>query len=123
METIPSFLPTDHNRSNCTRNLRAVQDALYALGGKWKLPIIVVLAERGAVRFSDLQREVVGITPKLLSKELKELELNGFVSRRVTPTTPVLIQYALTDYSSSLQSIITALRDWGLQHRQHVQAQ
>ncbi len=116
MKQIINRLPAEHSKTACTRSLNAVRDALYVLSGKWKLPIIVVLAH-GPQRFTDLQRQVEGITPKLLSKELKELELNEFVVRRVHPTTPVLIEYELTEYSSSLDDIVAALRDWGLQHR------
>jgi DNA-binding HxlR family transcriptional regulator len=108
-------------KTSCTHSLNAVRDTLYVLGGKWKLPVILVL-KYGPRRFTDLQRQVEGITPKLLSKELKELEVNGFIVRRVHPTTPVLIEYELTEYSKSLDSIIVALRDWGLQHRQYVQS-
>ncbi len=121
MEKIHNHSSEEITKTSCTRSLNAVRDTLYVLGGKWKLPIILVL-EYGPRRFTDLQRQVEGITPKLLSKELKELEVNGFVVRRVQPTTPVLIEYELTQYSKSLNGIIVALRDWGLQHRQYVQS-
>ena len=98
-----------------------MRDALYVLNGKWKLPIILVLSY-GPQRFSALQRQIEGITPKLLSKELKELEMNEFVVRRVQPTTPVLIEYELTGYATSLDDIVVALRDWGAQHRQRIQS-
>ena len=61
----------------CNRALAAVRDSLYVIGGKWKLPIIITLME-GPQRFRELQRSLEGITPKVLSKELKELELNEF---------------------------------------------
>jgi DNA-binding HxlR family transcriptional regulator len=112
---------SSHSREACTRSLGAVQDALYVLGGKWKLPIIIALQE-GPSRFRDLQRLVEGITPKLLSKELKELEMNQFVVRNVYPSVPVLIEYALTEYSKSVGPIVNALREWGMQHRERVMA-
>jgi DNA-binding HxlR family transcriptional regulator len=93
-----------------------MQDALYALSGKWKLPIIIALTE-GPMRFKDLERAVVGITPKMLSKELRELELNEFVLRTVHPTVPVAVEYSLTEYSESLREVVTALSEWGLKHR------
>ena len=52
----------------------------------------------------------------LLSKELKELEINEFVTRTVYPTTPVLVEYELTDYSASLEQVISSLSEWGIQH-------
>lgn len=111
-----------HTRQTCMASLRGVQDALYVLGGKWKLPIIIALRDMGPSRFNDLQRLVEGITPKLLSKELKELEMNQFVTRKVYPTSPVLIEYELTDYSDTLQPVLGALREWGMQHRARVMA-
>ena len=89
------------------------------LNGKWKLPIIIALST-GPKRFRELQRLVTGITAKVLSKELKELEMNEFAVRRVYATMPVTIDYELTEYSQSLDSIIMALRDWGIQHRARI---
>ena len=100
----------------CHSALGAVQDALYVLNGKWKLPIIIALNE-GNKRFGEIQKNVAGIAPKVLSSELKTLELNGFVIRKVYNEFPVLVEYELTDYSNSLENVITALRDWGLQHK------
>ena len=120
MENREARLGMVHTKQACIRNLDAVRDALYVLTGKWKIPIILVLTY-GPLRFSELQRQVEGITPKLLSKELKELEMNEFVVRRVHPTTPVLIEYELTHYATSLDNIIIALRDWGQQHRHRIQ--
>ena len=108
-----------HTPETCMRAVGAVRDTLYVLSGKWKLPIIVALME-GPRRFKDLQRTLQDITPKILSKELKELELNDFVTRTVHATTPVTVEYALTEYSKSLDNIIAEMRDWGLQHRQRL---
>ena len=110
-----------HTKSTCTRTLGGMRDALYVLSGKWKLPIIIALSE-GPSRFKDLQRRVEGITPKLLSKELKELEQNEFLIRHVYPQTPVLVEYELTEYSSSLNEIIQLMAEWGLQHRARIQS-
>lgn len=107
------------DKKACNQNLMAVRDALDVLNTKWKLPIIVALSE-GPKRFNELQRKLNGITPKSLSKELKDLEMNGFLSRVVHHTTPVKVEYALTDYSNSLQEVIDALKDWGLQHRDRI---
>jgi DNA-binding HxlR family transcriptional regulator len=83
------------------------------------LPIIVALSS-SPLRFKDLQRSLEDITPKILSKELKELELNEFVTRTVYATSPVTVEYALTKYSESLDSIIEKMREWGLQHRRRM---
>jgi DNA-binding HxlR family transcriptional regulator len=100
----------------CNRSLSAIQDTLYVLGGKWKLPIIIALFN-GPQRFRELQRSLETITPKVLSKELKELELNEFITRTVYSTTPVTVEYQLTEYSRTLGDLLTAMRDWGEQHR------
>ncbi len=110
-----------YNRETCQTALGAVQDALYVLHGKWKLPIIIALKD-GSKRFGEIQKNVAGIAPKVLSSELKLLELNGFVVRKVYNEFPVLVEYELTEYSSSLENVITALRDWGLQHRDKIRA-
>jgi DNA-binding HxlR family transcriptional regulator len=96
-----------------------VKDALYVLSGKWKLPLIIALSS-GPKRFNELQKVLGEITPKILSKELKELELNEFVERKVYATTPVTVTYELTPYSRSLDKVMNELRDWGMQHRKKI---
>jgi DNA-binding HxlR family transcriptional regulator len=110
------------SKADCQSSLGAVQDALYVLNGKWKLPIIIALNE-GNKRFGEIQKNVAGIAPKVLSSELKILELNGFVVRKVYNEFPVLVEYELTEYSGSLENVITALKDWGLRHRDKIRAE
>ena len=100
----------------CKAALNAVADALYVIGGKWKLRIIIALTE-GNKRFNELQRLVDGISAKVLSTELKELELNGFVKRNVYTGTPVVIEYELTDYADTLDDVLQSLSAWGIMHR------
>jgi DNA-binding HxlR family transcriptional regulator len=109
----------DHKSKACTESIVAVKDALYVLNGKWKLPLIIALTS-GPMRFKEIQRTVDKITPKVLSKELKELELNDFVTRKVYDTTPVTVEYQLTDYSQTLNKVINELREWGMQHRKRI---
>jgi DNA-binding HxlR family transcriptional regulator len=103
----------------CTANLKFIGDALYAIGGKWKLRIIVAL-NNGNKRFNELQRLVDGISAKVLSAELKELEINGFVRRQVFTGTPVVVEYELTEYAGTLSGVLEALGDWGAMHREKV---
>jgi len=117
METITE--ETVHIPEACKASVAAVKDALYVLSGKWKLPLIVALSN-GPKRFNELHKTLEGITPKILSKELKELELNEFVERKVFPTTPVTVIYELTSYSNSLDPVINSLRDWGIEHRKKI---
>jgi DNA-binding HxlR family transcriptional regulator len=103
----------------CIDSINAVKDALYVLNGKWKLPLIVALSN-GPQRFKEIQRSLDGITARVLSKELRELELNLFVERKVFNTVPVTVSYELTGYSQSLDPIIEALRNWGIQHKKQI---
>lgn len=103
----------------CIESINAVKDALYVLNGKWKLPLIVALSN-GPQRFKEIQRSLDGITARVLSKELRELELNLFVERKVFNTVPVTVSYELTGYSQSLDPIIEALRNWGMQHKKQI---
>ena len=97
----------------------AIHDALNAMSGKWKLPIIATLLY-GPSRFKDLQVNIDKITPRMLSKELKELELNGVVQRKVYDTTPVKIEYQLTESGQKIVSVLDAMLEWGISHRQSV---
>jgi DNA-binding HxlR family transcriptional regulator len=105
--------------SECKKNLLPVKDALDILSGKWKLPIIIALTFDNK-RFKEMQREIDGITPKMLSKELKELEINQLVKRTVYDTLPVTVEYSLTTYGKSLHKVIEELRTWGMQHRKRL---
>lgn len=103
----------------CKQTLNSIADALYAIGGKWKLRIIVALKD-GAKRFNELQRTIDGISARVLSAELKDLELNGFVQRNVDTGMPVVVEYELTDYSETLGDVLQALSEWGAMHRETV---
>ena len=97
----------------------SVGDALYVIGGKWKLLVIGAL-RAGNIRFNEIQRAIGGISARVLSTELKELELNGLVKRVVDTQTPVVIEYHLTDYAANLDSILHSLAQWGTMHRAKV---
>lgn len=105
----------------CSENLAAVEDALYVISGKWKLKIIIVLQEMGNIRFNELQRLIPGISARVLSNELKDLELNGFVKRVVhAEQTPVVVEYISTDYSRTLKNVIMSLSEWGKTHKRNI---
>ena len=98
-------------------DLMAVKDALYVLSGSWKLPILIVLLS-GSRRFKEITKEIDGISDKMLSKELKDLEANALVKRTVHDTFPPKVEYEVTEHTKSLGRLITELRDWGRLHRQ-----
>lgn len=107
------------SEAQCKARLGAIADALYAIGGKWKLRIIVALME-GNKRFNGLQRLIEGISARVLSAELKDLEINGFVKRKVFTGTPVVVEYQLTEYAETLQGVLDSLGNWGASHREYV---
>lgn len=94
-----------------------VWDALEVFSGKWKIPIITALSFYESCGFKELERIVEGITPKMLSKELKFLETNLLVERKVENTRPVTITYSITDYGKSCRSVMAELYRWGTNHR------
>ena len=107
------------SHTQCKSRLNSIADALYVIGGKWQLRIIVGLKD-GTKRFNELQRLIDGISAKVLSAELKELELNGFVKRKVFTGTPVIVEYELTGYADTLSDILDALSKWGATHKEKV---
>lgn len=104
-------------KEGCEGYLTPISDALYVIGGKWKLRVIVALRE-GNKRFNEIQRAIDGISARVLSSELKELELNGFVTRIVHTQTPVIVEYQITDYATSLGDVLMSLANWGILHRE-----
>lgn len=101
------------------KEMQAIQDTIYVIGGKWKLPIINSICN-GNKRFREIERSIPGITTRMLSKELKELEMNKLITRTVYPDSPVLIHYESTDYCKTFSPIITEMIRWGAEHRKKI---
>lgn len=104
---------------DCLNTIKPVRDTLDVINGKWKLPIIISIGV-GNSRFTDIQDSIPGISPKVLAKELKELEQHKLISRKVIDGYPVKITYELEPYADTLTPIIYALKDWGVNHRKKV---
>jgi DNA-binding HxlR family transcriptional regulator len=102
-----------------TDKIGYIQDTLYVIGGKWKLPIIIAVYY-GNSRFTDLKRCIPKITSRVLSKELKELEANKLIKRTVYDESPVLVEYTFAEYAHTLEPVITELTKWGEQHRKKI---
>lgn len=111
--------PSHPSEAECGKHIMAVRDALDIISGKWKLQIIISLLY-GKKRFKQMEREIIGITAKMLSKELKDLEINHLVQRTVYDTMPVTVEYALTDYGKTLKNLIAELDKWGTNHRKKI---
>ncbi|UFH30591.1 helix-turn-helix transcriptional regulator [Chryseobacterium sp. C-71] len=102
------------------KEMMAVQDSMDVLSGKWKIAIISSVCYYNKRRFSDILNDVIGISNKMLSKELKELEINKLIKRTVLETQPITVQYELTQHGKSLKTIINNLTDWGIAHRKEI---
>ena len=95
---------------------------LCVLGGKWKALILWHLLGR-VMRFGELAREVRGITQKMLVQQLRELEADGLISRKIYPEVPPRVEYTATDYGLTLTPLLEAMEAWGKQHQIHMQGQ
>ncbi|MDB5119339.1 MAG: transcriptional regulator, HxlR family [Sphingobacteriales bacterium] len=109
----------DHSTQTCTRMLLHVQDALEVLNGKWKLPILLCLTF-GERRFRQIAKDIGGITDKMLSKELKDMEVNKLIKRTVLDSFPPTVIYSVTDHGKSLKPVIDELAIWGNKHREEI---
>lgn len=108
------------SEARCSRHLSATEDAIYVIGGKWTLRIVIAIMS-GHHRFNDLQRTINGISARVLSSELKDLELNGLVKRIVlADQKPVVTEYVPTDYTRTLSDVIAALATWGEKHKKKI---
>jgi DNA-binding HxlR family transcriptional regulator len=105
---------------NCSKaDLMAVKDSLEVLNGRWKLQILISLMN-GTKRFKQIATDVEGISDKMLSKELKDLEINLLITRTVYDAFPPVVEYAVTEHSHSLSEVVRALKNWGYLHRKMV---
>ncbi|MFI9203814.1 winged helix-turn-helix transcriptional regulator [Streptomyces sp. NPDC053048] len=90
--------------------------ALHVIGGKWK-PIILTELRRRPLRFGELRRAIPGVSEKVLSQQLREMELDGVVNRDVCPqTVPRAVQYSLTELGITLHESLRPLAAWGEEH-------
>jgi len=99
------------------KTILAVHDAMDLLKGKWKIVIIGTLSLYGKKRFMELLREIDGIGPKMLTKELQELEINNLIKRTVCKTKLKTVEYEITAHGKSLDKVILEIINWGRDHR------
>ncbi|MBO99149.1 MAG: transcriptional regulator [Chloroflexi bacterium] len=89
----------------------SVYDVMNIIGGKWKIDIIYHLGE-GTLRFGELKKSLIPITQQMLSKQLKELENDGIIKRKVYSVIPPKVEYSLTDTGNSLNPVIESILEW-----------
>ena len=102
---------------NCKIEFNDLQFVLQVLGGKWKLYILTSLY-CGKKRFKELERDVTGISPKMLIKELKDLESIGIVNRQTFNTVPITVEYSLTENGLTLKPVIDHMQEWASTFKQ-----
>lgn len=103
----------------CGQTILAIHDVMDLLNGKWKVSIIACLCY-DKMRYSELLKEVRGISGKMLSRDLKELEMNQLITRRVLNTQPVTVEYEITEYGSTLKKLTNTIAEWGMEHRKRI---
>ncbi|MCL7765442.1 helix-turn-helix transcriptional regulator [Polaribacter sp. Z014] len=93
-----------------------IKDVLATMLDKWTMMIVLVLGKHKVLRFADVKRSVVGISPKMLTKSLRTLERDGHVKRTVYPEVPIRVEYNLTDQGSIFLKKLVDLADWIVPH-------
>nr|WP_295891808.1 helix-turn-helix domain-containing protein [uncultured Devosia sp.] len=111
MGTALTPLEPPRTHAECTRVAVPMIEVLAAMSGRWSLYVIMALMQ-GPMRFSELRRHLQGISQKMLTQTLRELEADGIVHRTVTPIIPPRVDYELTDMGRELQEPLAAINAW-----------
>lgn len=104
----------------CKKSLIGITDVQEVMSGKWKYIIVASLYFIGKMKFMELHRQIGRVSPKVLSKELKDLEMNHLLTRKVCDTKPITVEYELTDLGISLHKIILEMGKWGIEYRRSI---
>jgi DNA-binding HxlR family transcriptional regulator len=94
-----------------------VEITLAVIGGKWKAVLVFYMKRGGAHRFAELRRKTHGISERVLTRQLRELEADGIVHREVFAEVPARVEYSLTKYGETLGPVTEAMCQWGKAHR------
>ena len=100
-----------HTRLDCSPGC-SVEAAISLIDGKWKCVILFQLG-RGTLRFNEIRRRVPGVTQRMLTNQLRELEADGLIRRRVYAEVPPRVEYSLSLLGRSMEPVLAALKDWG----------
>ena len=98
--------------SNCT----AMSDVLNRIGDKWSVMVVGILSRTGTIRFNELKRSINGVSQRMLTLTLRNLERDGLVTRTIYPEVPPRVEYGLTELGKTLTGPINALWDWSAEH-------
>ncbi len=97
------------------QSICCVDSTLKVIGGKWKLIILWHLAQE-TKRFSELEKNIPGVTQKMLSQQLREMQKDRLITRKAYPVVPPKVEYSITDHGRSLNRVLRELNNWGLKH-------
>ncbi len=107
-------MPEDReNKISCNNFVHEMEVALEVISGKWKVAILWNLHSSGIIRFNELLRIMPNITQKMLTQQLRNLEENNLVHRKIYPAVPPVVEYSLTPLAKDLIPILEKLNQWG----------
>ena len=101
-----------HTRLDCSPGC-PVEAAISLIDGKWKCVVLFHLLRGGTLRFNEIRRRVPGVTPRMLTNQLRELEADGLIARRVYAEVPPKVEYSLSPLGRSMEPVLAALKEWG----------
>ena len=104
-----------HVRLDCSPGC-PVEAALSLIDGKWKGVVLFHLLRGGTLRFNEIRRRVPGVTPRMLTNQLRELEADGLIARRVYAEVPPKVEYSLSPLGRGMEPVLAALKEWGDAH-------
>lgn len=99
---------------------RSVELTLKVIGGKWK-PVVLCHLTEGVKRFGELKRDMPEITQKMLTQQLRELEHDGIIDRKIYTQVPPKVEYSLTEYGQTLRGVLNVMAEWGLKHQERIE--
>ncbi|MBJ6987014.1 helix-turn-helix domain-containing protein [Devosia sp. MC521] len=102
--------------SNCS----AMSDVLNRIGDKWSVMVVGMLGRNGTLRFNELKRMINGVSQRMLTLTLRNLERDGLVTRTIYPEVPPRVEYSLTQLGKTLQGPISALWDWSAENHEAI---
>ncbi|MEO5890264.1 MAG: helix-turn-helix domain-containing protein [Ferruginibacter sp.] len=103
----------------CQHKILILKDTLEVIQGKWRLPIIISLIH-GNKRFGEIQRDIKDISPKMLSQELKALEINKIITRTLYDSMPVTVEYSITPLGKTMHKLVDEILEWGIRFRKEI---
>ncbi len=110
--------PNGFHAGECAKNGKLehaviIGNVLKVIGGKWKVLIVFHLSQNEVIRFGELRRKIPGVTQRILTNQLREMEADGLINRKVYPEVPPKVEYSLSDVGSELKSVYIEMKKWG----------